>query len=115
VYFDMPGKERHHKYVHKYVTGSTALIFLFDLTRKSTFEHIEQWLAECGPDRGVDAPIRILVGNKLDLQTSKKAAGASVSKVEAIAFARKHNMEYFETCSVGEAPSIVSVFDHLFK
>jgi hypothetical protein len=24
-------------------------------------------------------------------------------------------MEYFETCSVGEAPSIVQVFDHLFN
>jgi GTPase SAR1 family protein len=68
----MPGKERHHKYVHKYVNGSTAIIFLFDVTRKGTFEHVEQWISECGPDKGCDAPIRILVGNKLDLQTAKK-------------------------------------------
>ncbi len=26
-----------------------------------------------------------------------------VTKVEAIGLARKYNMEYFETCSVGEA------------
>ena len=59
-----------------------------------------------------------MVGNKLDLQASKKSttsAATGVTKVEAIALARKNNMEYFETCSVGEAPSIVSVFDHLFK
>lgn len=115
----MPGKERHHKYVHKYVNGSTAIIFLFDVTRRGTFEHVEQWISECSPDKGCDAPIRILVGNKLDLQTSKKnqvaAATTGVTKVEAIAMARKHNMEYFEVCSVGEAPSIVSVFDHLFN
>ena len=34
--------------------------------------------------------------------------------MEAIGLARKYNMEYFETCSVGEA-SIVQVFDHLFN
>ena len=38
-----------------------------------------------------------------------------MSKVDAIALAKKHGMEYFETCSVGEAPSIVQVFDHLFN
>ena len=28
--WNMPGKERHHKYIHKYVNGSTAILFLFD-------------------------------------------------------------------------------------
>lgn len=37
-----------------------------------------------------------------------------VSKVEAANLARKHNMEYFETCSVGEA-NIVQVFDYIFN
>ena len=39
------------------------------------------------------------------------ANGNPVSKVEAISLARKYNMEYFETCSIGEA-KIVQVFDH---
>ena len=59
------------------------------------------------------------MGNKVDLANaiqSKKAGGQSapVSKVEAINMAKKYGMEYFETCSVGEA-SIVQVFDHLFN
>jgi len=32
-----------------------------------------------------------------------------------MALAKKYGMDYFETCSVGEAPSIVQVFDHLFN
>ena len=39
-------------------------------------------------------------------QKNKAGAAASnnpVTKVEAIALARKYGMEYFETCSVGEA------------
>lgn len=37
-----------------------------------------------------------------------------VTKVEAVNLARKYGMEYFESCSIGEA-SIVQVFDHLFN
>lgn len=65
VYFDMPGKERHHKYVHKYVNGSTAIIYLFDITKRPTFERIEQWITEC--ERACEIPIKILVGNKVDI------------------------------------------------
>ena len=61
----MPGKERHHKYVHKYVNGSTAIIYLFDLNKRQSFEHIEQWINEC--EQGGEAPIKILIGNKADL------------------------------------------------
>lgn len=65
VYFDMPGKERHHKYVHKYVNGSTAIIYLFDVTKRPTFERVEQWITEC--ERACEIPIKILVGNKIDI------------------------------------------------
>ena len=132
VYFDMPGKERHHKYVHKYVNGSTAIIYLFDVTKRPTFERIEQWITEC--ERACEIPIKILVGNKIDILQQQQTGGGlggiggqaaakkqaaqqisnPVTKVEAINLARKYGMEYFETCSIGEA-SIVEVFDHLFN
>lgn len=125
VYFDMPGKERHHKYVHKYVNGSTAIIYLFDVTKRPTFERIEQWITEC--ERACEIPIKILVGNKIDIMQASQGMGGGqtatkkaqqvinpVAKNEAINMARKYGMEYFETCSVGEA-SIVQVFDHLFN
>ena len=83
---------------------------MFNITKRSSFEKIEQWINEC--DR-CDVPIKILVGNMIDLaqgpntqQKNKAGAAASnnpVTKVEAIALARKYGMEYFETCSVGEA------------
>lgn len=117
----MPGKERHHKYIHKYALGSTAILFLFNITKRTSFEKMEQWIQECSK---CDVPIKILVGNMVDLAQAQqqsviskggKALGsAHVSKVEAIALARKYDMEYFETCSIGEA-SIVQVFDHLFN
>jgi len=118
----MPGKERHHKYIHKYVNGSTAVLYMFNITKRSSFEKVEQWINEC--DR-CEVPIKILVGNMIDLAQGQQNAALSkgksgavasnpVTKVEAIAMARKYGMEYFETCSIGEA-SIVQVFDHLFN
>jgi hypothetical protein len=53
----------------------------------------------------------------VDLTTNPKTAkniDSPVGKSEAIALASKYGMEYFETCSIGEA-SIVQVFDHLFN
>ena len=64
VYFDMPGKERHHKYIHKYAIGSTAILFLFNITKRSSFEKVEQWIQEC---EKCEVPIKILVGNMVDL------------------------------------------------
>lgn len=110
----MPGKERHHKYIHKYVNGSTAAIYMFNVAKRSSFEKMEQWIQET---QSCDTPIRIMVGNMVDLTTNPKTQKTlinPVSKVEAIALARKYDMEYFETCSIGDS-NIVQVFDHLFN
>lgn len=39
-------------------------------------------------------PVRILIGNKVDLYANIKGA---VSKSEAVGLAKKYDMEYFET------------------
>ena len=77
----MPGKERHHKYVHKYVNGSTAIIYLFDVTKRATFERIEQWINEC--ERAYDVPIKILVGNKIDIMQANSGLGGGVAGKKA--------------------------------
>ena len=83
----MPGKERHHKYVHKYVNGSTAIIYLFDVTKRPTFERIEQWITEC--ERACETPIKILVGNKVDVKDRKV-------KAKQITFHRKKSLQYYD-------------------
>lgn len=41
-----------------------------------------------------EIPVRILVGNRVDLYTNTKGA---VTKSEAIGLAKKYGIEYFET------------------
>ena len=77
----MPGKERHHKYVHKYVNGSTAIIYLFDVTKRPSFERIDQWITEC--ERSCEIPIKILVGNKIDVLQGAQNAQSKNAKQAA--------------------------------
>lgn len=58
-----------------------------------------------------EIPIKILVGNKVDLYSTSKDA---VQKAEATSLAKKLNMEYFEACSIGDS-SITPVFDYTFS
>ena len=108
-FFDVCGKPTNLKLASKYCVGSTVAIIMFDATRRSTFEKSELWIAEmekCG------APIKLLIGNKIDQANEKK--GDQVSKIEALGLARKYGMEYFEVCSVGEA-TLMQVFDHMLS
>jgi len=117
-YFDMPGKERHHKYIHKYVNGATAIVYMFDCTlqftkidvNRSSFEKVEQWVSETDK---CYIPIKVLVGNKLDLAQTKKNLINPVTKDEARKLARDFGMEFFETCSVGAQATVMNVFEYL--
>lgn len=59
------------------------------VTKRQSFEGIEKWLES---NDKADVPIRILVGNKVDLYSTTKEA---VQKAEAVSLAKKLNMEYF--------------------
>ena len=65
--------------------------FYFLVSRRQSFEKIENWIVE---SEKCEIPVRILVGNKVDLYTNTKGA---VTKSEAIGLAKKYGMEYFET------------------
>lgn len=83
----MPGKERHHKYINKYVNGSTACIYMFNVAKRSSFEKMQQWIQETA---SCEVPIRILVGNMVDLTTNPKTQKTlvnPVSKAEGIELA----------------------------
>lgn len=50
---------------------------MFDVSRRQSFERVEHWIKE---SIKCEIPVRILVGNKVDLYTNTKGA---VSKSEA--------------------------------
>jgi len=68
--WDLAGQE-HFKWVrHEFYKGAKGIVYVFDLTRKQTFDNINGWKNEI--EKAIKGFSSVLVGNKLDLITSKK-------------------------------------------
>jgi small GTP-binding protein len=109
-YWDLPGSERYLPLISRYCAGSTTTVFMFDASRRASFERIEKWINEV---EKTEVLTKVLIGNKADLMGTKKGA-TNVNKTEAVALARKYGMEYFEISSLQEQ-SLAQVFEHIFN
>lgn len=65
--WDLAGQPSFQEVREKYYKGSHGAIIVFDITRKSSFENIHNWIKEIG--RQITTPILpvVLFGNKIDL------------------------------------------------
>ena len=68
--WDLAG-QKHFSFVRPpFYRGSAGVIFVFDLTRRSSFANLNGWKAEVEKVIGTEKPY-ILVGNKLDLASGE--------------------------------------------
>ncbi len=67
TYWEIPGKERHLKFINHYCLGAAFAFVLYDTTKQSSLEKAEkimQSLETC------DIPFKVLVGNKVIYYTN---------------------------------------------
>eukprot|EP01123_Difflugia_compressa_P014810 TRINITY_DN8027_c0_g1_i1.p1 TRINITY_DN8027_c0_g1~~TRINITY_DN8027_c0_g1_i1.p1 ORF type:complete len:194 (-),score=37.84 TRINITY_DN8027_c0_g1_i1:183-764(-) len=102
--WDTAGQEKFRAITGHYVTGSHAIIYIFDVTQPETLTEINFWLSARGGKVRKNA-LKVLVGNKSD-QTRV------VDEDEATQFAEKNGMIYFET-SAKTASNIEEMFRHI--
>ncbi|XP_014775232.1 putative Ras-related protein Rab-33 [Octopus bimaculoides] len=91
--WDTAGQERFRKsMVQHYYRNVHAVVFVYDVTKISSFENMPNWIEECDRHNlNKDIP-RILVGNKCDIIDR-----IAVNTNAAQKFADSHNMPLFET------------------
>ncbi|SPO03825.1 related to GTP-binding protein rab2 [Cephalotrichum gorgonifer] len=99
--WDTAGQETYKSVTRSYFRGASGALLVFDLSRRQTFVHATDWLADLRQIAEPDIVI-VLVGNKADLATSDDdAAGGSkreVTRAEAEEWARRNGVaEYVET------------------
>jgi Ras-related protein Rab-18 len=90
--WDTAGQERFRTLTSSYYRGAHGIILVYDITRASTFESLDQWLQEVQvycPQQGKKV-VKLLVGNKVD------KAGGEVSKEDGVTWARGHGMLFIE-------------------
>lgn len=99
--WDTAGQETYKSITRSYFRGASGALLVFDITRRSSFESVTQWLNDLRQiaEEGI---VVILVGNKSDLATqSTDLDGGSkraVTREEAEDWCRRENVvKYVET------------------
>ena len=102
---DTAGQERYRSLSTNYIKKADGILFVYDITKKESFDEIDDWLERLNKDENNNRP-HILIGNKSDLNDLRK-----ISIEEGMKLANEKNMHFYETsCKTGENVEI-SVMD----
>ncbi|KAG0837196.1 hypothetical protein G6F16_003945 [Rhizopus arrhizus] len=107
--WDTSGQERYKAITSAFYRGAVGAILVYDITRKSSFDHISQWLEELREYTEDNIPL-VLVGNKVDLSDKSRA----VSTEEARKYALNSNMLFFEA-SAYDTTNVKLAFEAMFS
>jgi Ras-related protein Rab-14 len=89
--WDTAGQERFRAVTRSYYRGAVGALLVYDITRRSTFNHLTSWLTDARNLTNPDTLI-LLIGNKKDLEESR-----GVSYEEAANFAKENQLMFIET------------------
>uniref|UniRef100_A0A0K0G4M2 Ras-related protein Rab-10 (inferred by orthology to a human protein) n=1 Tax=Strongyloides venezuelensis TaxID=75913 RepID=A0A0K0G4M2_STRVS len=89
--WDTAGQERFRSITNQYYRDADALLLVFDITVRSSFENIRNWLSQV-EEFAKDGCVVTLVGNKADLSSQRK-----ISTNEGKDLAKAYNINYIET------------------
>eukprot|EP00005_Dracoamoeba_jomungandri_P001985 CAMPEP_0174250002 /NCGR_PEP_ID=MMETSP0439-20130205/315_1 /TAXON_ID=0 /ORGANISM="Stereomyxa ramosa, Strain Chinc5" /LENGTH=199 /DNA_ID=CAMNT_0015329959 /DNA_START=47 /DNA_END=646 /DNA_ORIENTATION=+ len=89
--WDTAGQEKFRSITRSYYRGAAGALLVYDITRRSTFEHLTTWLEDCRKYSNSNIVI-MLIGNKQDLENKRQ-----VPTSEGAAFAKEHNLLFLET------------------
>ncbi len=112
--WDLAGQE-HFKWVrHEFYKGAKGIVYVYDLTRKQTFDDLLNWKAEI--QKVIKNYSSVLVGNKLDLITEDKKV---IKDKEAEEIKMQLNAcAYYETSArigTGVQEFFLKLVSHLYK
>jgi Ras-related protein Rab-2A len=102
--WDTAGQESFRSITRQYYRNSTCAFVVFDITNANSFKNVKMWV-ESVQQLSINPTIRIiLIGNKDDISEYR-----TVSKEEAIKFAKDNNIDYFEI-SAKSHEKVVNIF-----
>ncbi|XP_053166971.1 ras-related protein Rab-39A [Hemicordylus capensis] len=107
--WDTAGQERFRAITSSYYRNSVGGLLVFDITNRSSFEHVCDWLDEAKIHVLPFQIVFILVGHKCDLESQRQ-----VTREEAEELASACGMRYIET-SAKEATNVEESFTLLTK
>jgi Ras-related protein Rab-14 len=88
--WDTAGQERFRAVTRSYYRGAAGALIIYDITRRSTYNHLSSWLTDA---RNLTNPntVIFLIGNKSDLDSQR-----DVTYEEAKKFADENGLKFVE-------------------
>ncbi|KAG8651307.1 ras-related protein RABE1a isoform X1 [Manihot esculenta] len=90
--WDTAGQERFRTITTAYYRGAMGILLVYDVTDESSFNNIRNWICNI-EQHATDNVNKVLVGNKADMDESKRAVPTSNGK----ALADEYGIKFFET------------------
>ena len=94
--WDTAGQEKYRSMTKIFIKGAQIVIFVYDITNKSTFEKLGFWVKSVEDILGKE-PILAVVGNKIDLFEKQE-----VFKVKGDAYAKEIGALFYESSAKGD-------------
>jgi len=105
---DTAGQERFRSITSSFFKGAHAIIIVYDITKRETFDNVAGWISEISNSAPSNVK-KIIVGNKSDLDKERQVP---IKSGEALA--KHYNFKFFET-SAKLATNIVELFQAVAK
>lgn len=101
--WDTAGQERFRAVTRSYYRGAAGALMVYDITRRSTYNHLSSWLTDA---RNLTNPntVIFLIGNKSDLEAQR-----DVTYEEAKQFADENGLMFLE-CSAKTGDNVEDAF-----
>ncbi|KAI4276843.1 MAG: hypothetical protein L6R35_006184 [Caloplaca aegaea] len=77
--WDTAGQETYKSITRSYFRGASGALLVYDITRRSTFEHATEWLTDLR-QIAEERIVVVLVGNKFDLASASTVTNGSTSQ-----------------------------------
>uniref|UniRef100_A0A8C5DTG7 Ras-related protein Rab-14 n=1 Tax=Gouania willdenowi TaxID=441366 RepID=A0A8C5DTG7_GOUWI len=98
--WDTAGQERFRAVTRSYYRGAAGALMVYDITRRSTYNHLSSWLTDA---RNLTNPntVIILIGNKADLEAQRDVTYEEAKHICICSFF-SHSHLLFPSCLRGE-------------
>ena len=90
--WDTAGQERYRSIAKSFYQGAKGYLFVYDITKKNSFDNINNWLSNTQNLVDETNISKILIGNKSDLESERQ-----VKTDEGIEKAKELDMAFIET------------------
>jgi Ras-related protein Rab-1A len=104
--WDTAGQERFRSLALNYINNSHAFIFIYDISDKSSFENLQNWI-KIAFDKNKNSIVNLLIGNKCDKEDERQ-----ISQSEGEQMAKEKKFYFLETSAKNDE-NVLNLFYYI--